>query len=100
MQFDKRQDFLSSSLIFLETVHLQLQSGPETANKMQNMETGKFPSLESGIQKKEIIHSLIKHSFEREERNILVKKNSFFSTKHSPPEKRILFVQISILIAG
>ena len=58
---------------------------------MQNMETGKFLGLTSGVQKKEIIHSLIKHSFEREERNILIKKNSFFLTKHPASKKRILF---------
>ena len=43
---------------------------------MQNVAagTGKFVSLRSGIQKKEIIHSLIKHSFEREERMEYSKK--------------------------
>ena len=89
MQFHKREIFLSSSLIFLETVYLGCSHNQE--HRMQNMETGKFLGLTSGVQKKEIIHSLIKHSFEREERNILIKKNSFFLTKHPASKKRILF---------
>ena len=51
---------------------------------MQNVAagTGKFVSLRSGIQKKEIIHSLIKHSFEREKRMEYSKKGKLiFSNK-------------------
>ena len=53
---------------------------------MQNMDVGwEGFILRSGIEKNEIIHSLIKHSFEREERMEYSKKkeeNSFFPTKH------------------
>ena len=48
---------------------------------MQNMEAGwQGFILRSGIEKNEIIHSLIKHSFEREER-----------TEYSKNEKLIFF---------
>ena len=72
-------------LIFPENLNLYLQSElPRTIKQMQNMDVGwQGFILRSGIEKNEIIHSLIKHSFEREERMEYSKKkeNSFFSDK-------------------
>ena len=51
---------------------------------MQNMDAGwQGFILRSGIEKNEIIHSLIKHSFEREERMEYSQKkeNSFLANK-------------------
>ena len=62
---------------------------------MQNMDAGwQGFILRSGIEKNEIIHSLIKHSFEREERMEYFKKeNSFFSNK-------TIFTRIFILTSN
>ena len=63
-------------LIFPENLNLYLQSElPRTIKQMQNMDAGwQGFILRSGIEKNEIIHSLIKHSFEREKRMEYSKK--------------------------
>ena len=78
-------------LIFPENLNLYLQSElPRTIKQMQNMDVGWLARFYPQ-KRKEIIHSLIKHSFEREERMEYSKKeNSFFFNK-------TIFTRISIL---
>ena len=74
-------------LIFPENLNLYLQSELPRTIKQANAKYGRWLGwqgfiLRSGIEKNEIIHSLIKHSFEREKRMEYSKKGKLiFSNK-------------------
>ena len=88
-------------LIFPENLNLYLQSElPRTIKQMQNMDVGwQGFILRSGIEKNEIIHSLIKHSLkEKKEWNILKKRKLlFFWQKIFHSNKKIVVIQLFLL---